>query len=212
MADMLKVRRTVISLLFACLCTANLSARPGLKAGNLPEADNAGQFLDSNTAYYRGKLYDYVVYAPDGFVMVIEEPIKDGYSLAFVPETDRYDSCGIMITAVFYDLARHKKTGHSFERIVSSDTADMRRHYGENLVFRSVDSVLNANDEDIPTLYLEDKTRFIPNVMVSHYDGGTEMLIFELSIGEGYPRFLAEGVYLECLRKFKRLKHGQLEP
>ncbi|MDH4156737.1 MAG: hypothetical protein OEW00_05620 [candidate division Zixibacteria bacterium] len=209
---MLKMRRTAIVLVLAGICAANLSAQPDPGAGDLPEAGNTGQFLDSNTAFYQGSAYDYVVYAPAGFVMVIQEPIIDGYSLAFVPETDRYDSCGVMITAVFYDLARHEKTGQVFEKILSSDTADMRRHYGENLVFRSVDSVLNANDEIIPTLYLEDKTRFIPNVMVSYYDGDTEMLIFELSIGEGYPRFLAEGVYIECLRKFKRLKHGQLEP
>ncbi|RME26639.1 MAG: hypothetical protein D6800_06115, partial [Candidatus Zixiibacteriota bacterium] len=53
--------------------------------------------LDSNVAYFAGEQLDYIIYAPPGFRMVTEEAKRDGYSCAFIPEDQTYDTANIFI-------------------------------------------------------------------------------------------------------------------
>ncbi len=66
----------------------------------------------------------------------------------------------------------------------------------------------NALDEIIPTVYVNDPASFVPTVMVSYYDGGSEVIILELIISPRQPRFQAEAVFETALRRFKPLRHG----
>ncbi len=176
----------------------------------IPDIDDEEAVPDSNTAFFEGQASNYILYAPGRFRLIVEEAIDDGYSLAYVPEGDRYDSSGMMITALIYSFGKQRKKTPSYDEVVPSDTGDIRSHYGEDLTFEPLDSIVNASGESIRTYYLNDMTRFIPNIMVAYYDGGEEMLIFELTIAEGYPRFVAEEIFLGFLSEFKALKKGKL--
>lgn len=176
-----------------------------------PEIKDTLMSLDSNTAYFEGKTQDYIIYAPGGFKMLVDDAVAEGYSLAFIPETDRYDSCGMMLTVTIYKLEQKNKESWTFKNILSHDTADIRNHYGKDIIIEPYDSVFNATGDTVYTFYINDKTGFIPNVMISYYDGLTEMLIFELTISDSYPQILAEGIYLETIRRFKVLTRGQLQ-
>ncbi len=165
-------------------------------------------FLDSNTAFYEGASVSYVIAPPAEFKLVVDRALDDGYSMAFIPEHDSYDSASVMITATFYRL-----TENTFDEILTADTIALREHYDPKLIIRPVDSVFLFSGDPIKTYYVDDKTRFIPTVMVSYYDSGDEILIFELTISaSGLPRFLAERVYTSFLERVKVLKKGTLEP
>lgn len=163
--------------------------------------------LDSNTAFYEGETQNYVAPPPPDFRLLTTEATNDGYSFAFIPEHDSYDSASVMITATIYRL-----TKSVFDEVLTADTTALREHYGPELIVRSVDSVFLFNGDPTRTFYVNDKTRFIPTVMVSYCDGGSEIVIFELNIVDGgLPRFLAEGIYTQCLQRFKMLKKGELD-
>ena len=164
--------------------------------------------LDSNTAFYEGESLSYVIAPPAEFKLVVDRALDDGYSMAFIPEHDSYDSASVMLTATVYRL-----TENSFDDILTADTTSLRDHYDHRLIIRLIDSVFLFSGDPIKTYYVDDKTRFIPTVMVSYYDSGDEILIFELTISEsGLPRFLAESVYTSFLERVKVLKKGTLEP
>ncbi len=162
--------------------------------------------LDSNTAFYEGETHNYVIPRPDRFRLITDEAARDGFSFAFIPEHDSYDSASVMITATIYRLTEKR-----FDEVLTADTTALREHYGPELVVRPVDSVFLFNGDPTKTFYVDDKTQFIPTVMVSYCDGGSEIVIFELNIVDGgLPRFLAESIFTRCLQHVKVLKKGQL--
>ncbi len=184
--------RYLVIMLASCLIAASASA------------EDSQYELDSNVAFFEGETRSYVIRAPRNFVMVTDEATDDGYSLAFVPAKETYATAAATVGVTYYKL-----TENEFTDVLDSDTAAMRNHYGPGLVMRPVDSVRNFVGEILTTFYLDDKSRFIPAVMAAYYDGGTEMLIFELNITEdGLPRFVAEGLFTECLTRFKVLRKG----
>ena len=162
--------------------------------------------LDSNTAFYEGETQNYVVPPPPNFRLVTTEAVNDGYSFAFIPESQTYDSADVYIGVTIMKLGRNL-----FDSVVAVDTIQIREHFGSGVTISPVDSVFNFSGTRIPTFYVDDKTRFIPTVMVSYCDGGSEIVIFELNIVDGgLPRFLAEGIFTQCLQRFKMLKKGEL--
>ena len=164
--------------------------------------------LDSNTAFYEGETQNYVAPPPPNFRLVTTEAANDGYSFAFIPVRDTYDSASLMITATIYRL-----TESGFDEVLTADTTALREHYGPELIVRPVDSVFLFNGDPTRTFYVDAKTRFIPTVMVSYCDGGSEIVIFELNIADGgLPRFLAESIFTRCLQHVKVLKKGELGP
>jgi hypothetical protein len=161
--------------------------------------------LDSNTAFYEGEAISYVIKPLPRFRLVTHEAKFDGYSFAFVPDSTVYDSAGIIIGVHIY-----KTRGMAFDRALADDTGSIRKYYGENLMINPVESVYNELGAELTTFYLNIRKQFIPNVMISYFDGGTELIIFELVISPDVIRVTAEEAFMETLRHFKTLKKGDL--
>jgi hypothetical protein len=94
--------------------------------------------------------------------------------------------------------------------LVSEDIKMLKSQYGRNLAVRAVDSVYNANGKLLPTFYFNDTSKFIPTVMLSYFNGKSEIIIFQLSIGKTQKRVEAEETYLDCVRSFKSLIKGDI--
>lgn len=170
-----------------------------------PFADMTQAAVDSNTALYQGTELSYVFGAPQGYRLVLEEAALQGLSLAFVPEDEGFDTADVMIAVTIY---RIEGNGVKFDRVVAEDTSAIRAHYDGSVDMWAVDSVFTGGFEIIPTVYVNDDTRFVPTVMVSYYDGGAEIVIFELAISDRFPRFKAEKIYEEAMLRFKTLRQG----
>ena len=161
--------------------------------------------IDSSVAFYEGEKSNYVIYPPDNFVMVEDPAIADGYSFGFVPHGESYQDAELFIGVNIFKIR-----GMNFADVLAADTAQVHKHYGSTTVIWPVDSVFIATGEEIPTFFINDTTGFIPSVMMSYYDGGNEIVIFELVIADGTARFKAEDVYIQCLERFKVLPIGEL--
>jgi len=166
--------------------------------------------VDSNSALYEGVEINYVFTAPTGYRLDIDRANLDGYSMAFLPAREEYETATVMIAVTIYSLSEQKHVDEAFEAVLTEDTTSIREHYGDGLIVREVDSMLDGSGVPVRTFFLEDTTRFIPDVMVSYFDGGAEMVISQLTITDAFPRFLAEGVYTEYLRGFKTLVRARL--
>lgn len=164
---------------------------------------------DSSTAFYEGQTVAYTIPPPPGFKMVINEASENGYSFAFIPNDESYALASRTISVTFYSLDQIGD-GPVLEELVKSDTAEIRRFYGGTVTIRAVDSISNASGELLGCFYVNDTARFIPTVMVSYYNGSTEVLIFELSVSDNYPRFKAEQTYVDCIAGFKVLPKKKL--
>ncbi len=176
-----------------------------------PAAQEVDSTLDNNTAFFEGKNVSYVITPPDGFLMVMDEAIADGYSFAFIPKDEAYDSATVRIGIHIFRIKDELKSNFSIDQVISEDTAGLREHFGETIVIGEVDSVVTKSGFAVRNFFLNDTTVFIPNVMMSYLHGGSEILIFDLSIMIDYPRFMAEQVYMECLEQIKVLVKGTLE-
>lgn len=160
---------------------------------------------DSNTAFYEGENLRYVFPPAPALKMVTGEAANDGYSFAFIPKVDNYDSALMMVGVNIYKIR-----GLSCDTVISMDTSALRNHYGPDLLIRRVDSVFAASGEPLKTFYIDSKKRFLPNVMVAYFDGKTEIVIFELVIDPNAIRPKAEELFMACLTNFKALKRGTL--
>jgi hypothetical protein len=161
--------------------------------------------LDSNTAFYEGENLRYILPAPAGFRMVSDEAINDGYSMAFIPKGEPYDSASIIIGINFYKIR-----GITFDSVIANDTAALRNHYGKLLKIRSV-LPLNADTGDpLKTFYLEADRQYIPNQIMAYFNGGSEMVIFELVSAPEVLRFKAEKIFSDAVHAFRPLKRGTL--
>ncbi len=167
--------------------------------------------LDSNVAFFEGEKYNYIMYPPDGFQLITDEVKSAGYSLAFVPEGQLYDSADITIDINIFRFKQKRSKVDFFNELIKDDTRQIRKHYGKTLFIRPVDSVFNKDGRLLPTFYFNDSTRFIPTVMMSYFDGANEVLIFELTIKRLQPKFVAEQKFTECLGKFRTLKSGDIK-
>jgi len=161
--------------------------------------------LDSNTAFYEGEALNYIVYPPDDFRMVDWEATADGYSFAFIPKEQTYDGADLMIGVNIFKIR-----GLDADDVITGDTTSMREHYGNDVSIWPVDSMFAASGQIIPTFFVNDTSRFIPNVMISYLDGQTELLVLELVITERVVRMKAEDAFVECLERLKALPVGEL--
>ncbi len=161
--------------------------------------------LDSNTAFYEGEAFSYTMSAPDGYKLVTYFAKLDGYSFAFIPKDQTYDSASIILGVHIYKIR-----GMTFGDALLADTSAVRAHYGGDLILNPVEGTTNATNHSLTTFYLDDKSRFIPNVMMSYFPGGNEMVIMELVITPGVMRVQAEEVFMSGLKRFKALMKGEL--
>ncbi len=174
-------------------------------------AQEAETGLDNNTAFYEGESLSYIISPPENFIMVEHEAEVDGYSFAFIPDGETYDSAQVRIGVNIFTIKADKEKSVTLDDIIAEDTSAIRTHFGESLITYEVDSVVTKSGHAIRNLYLNDTTRFIPNAMISYLYGGTEILIFDLTLVLDYPRFMAEQHYMDCLKKLKILVKGKLE-
>ena len=164
---------------------------------------------DSNTAFYKGNEVNYVFSPPNGYIMEDKNAASDGYSFVFIPENESYDSANVIIGITIYNLEQYNER-FTFEQILTGDTANIRNQYGRKMAIWPVDSMFNFNGDIVPTYYFNHPDKFIPIVMISYYDTGSEMIIIDLSISDMYPRFKAEEIFEKSLGRFKVLKQGEL--
>jgi hypothetical protein len=163
--------------------------------------------LDSNTAFFEGEVYNYVIPAPRGFRMVVDTAMNDGYSLAFTPEDEPYDQASMMIAV---SLLRTK--GGSVEDVILADTSAARQHFGEDMVCWPVDSVRCFSGETLKGFFFDNKSQPQSLVMMSYFDGGSDVVVFELHVAENsLPRFQATEIYTRCISLFKALKKATIE-
>lgn len=167
--------------------------------------------VDSNAAAFEGVEFTYIFYPPKGFVAISDEAIDAGYSLAYIPEGQSYDSADITIDINIFHLKDTKADKAFMTELIKDDLLKVKSHFGQNLIMRQVDSVTNAGGFPLITIYFNDTTRFIPTVMMSYFNGISEIVIFELSISKKQPRFKAEQVFTDCISAFKSLKSGDIE-
>ena len=186
------IRTTIISVLIL-LAASSLFARE-------PEFS-----LDSNTAFYEGEALNYTWTAPTGYRLSTDMAKFDGYSFAFVPFDQAYDSAEIIIGVHIYKIR-----GMSFAEAVQADTVAVRSFYGPNLILNPIDSIINATNHTLTAFYVDDKTRFIPNVMMSYFNGEAELIVMELVIRPGVLRVSAEDSFVESISKFRALKIGDI--
>ncbi len=167
--------------------------------------------LDSNTAFFAGDSLSYVILPPDNYCMVTDMAIEDGYSFAFVPDSTSYDSAVVIIGVNIFQVKQQPKREFTLDDLIHDDTISLRSHFGEDLIVSEVEPIETDGGHMLRTLYLNFKTTFIPNVMMSYFDGDSEVIIFDLSVSDKIPRFEAERDYLDCLKKFKALRKADLE-
>ncbi len=191
--------RKVTMICMACSLLASLLWAQEKKGG-----------LDNNAAFYEGETMNYIVTPPDSFKMVSDEAIEDGYSFAFIPTPDTYAKATVTIGVNIFKVRENQQKMFSLNELIRNDTSAVREHFGKSISIAEVDPIVTDDGHVLRTFYLNDSTTFIPNVMLSYYDGGTEVFIFDLSISGLYPRFRAEGYYIACLKRFKAMLKGSL--
>jgi len=161
--------------------------------------------LDSNTAFYDGENFRYVIPAPRQYKLVVEEAYADGYSMAFVPKLESYDSASVMIGVNIYKLR-----GASLDTLIANDTTSLRQHYGRTVEIREVQPLPTLTGEAARTFYLRMEKGFVPNAALAYFDGGGEVVIFELVLSESIMRSKAEQLFSDFVRNFKPSKKGTL--
>jgi hypothetical protein len=159
--------------------------------------------LDNNSAFYEGATYNYVMPSPPGYQMFVEEAGWEGYSFAFVPEKEKYATASVHIAVTIY-----KQTDITLAALLKRDTVQIRRDYGKNVVIRAVDPVKTSSGEIVKMFYVDDKSRFIPTVILAYLDGRTEFAAYQLSIAKDTPRFEAEIAFDETIRRTKLLERA----
>ena len=169
-------------------------------AGNEPEFT-----LDSNSAFYEGEQYNYVMSPPVGFRMVTYKAKFDGYSFAFVPAQQIYDSAQIMIGIHIYKIR-----GLTFEEALTSDTISINKHYGNSAKLRPIDPIPLQVGGSAQTFYFDTPIGFVPNVMISYYCGGAELIVYELVIQPSAQKLKAENQFVQAVGMFRALKRAEL--
>jgi hypothetical protein len=161
--------------------------------------------LDSNTAFYEGEVLRYTIPSPRNFKLVIDEAYKDGFSMAFIPKVETYDTASVVIGVNIY-----KTRGNNFDSLITQDTLSFRKHFGTRVNINEVSPLVIASGEAARTFYLKSDREFVPNVEIAYFDGGTEVIIFELIISENVLRYKAEQLFSDFVRNFKPTRRGTL--
>lgn len=185
-------------LAFLCLATHGLAGKE--KAG----------YLDKNVSVYEGKEYAYVIYPPNGYQTIYDESMAVGYSFSFIPLGQKYKTATVAIDVNILRLEKARADNAYMIDFIKDDIKQLKKHFGNRLTIRTVDSVFNDTHMMLPTLYVNDTGRFVPTVMISYFNGVSEIIIFQLNIGRTQPRPQAEEAFLNCIQAFKSLVKGDI--
>lgn len=166
----------------------------------------AGVELDSNTAIFEGATHTYLFSPPPGFRLETDSSAYDGYSFAFIPDSAEYSSSPVTVGINIFRLENAQ-----VDDVIDADTAAIRSHYGHDLIIDPIDPPKMPVSLPTRMFYLNNMDRFIPNVMVAYIDGGTELIVVELTIAPAQLRTMAETAFLSCVEQLRTLKHGHLD-
>src|SRR5512138_716679 len=97
----------------------------GLWLTSVATASDTTPILDSNSAFYEGETFNYILHNPAGFTMNSNEAVREGYSFAFVPDSQLYRKADILIGVHIYKIR-----GMTFATALTADTANMREQFG----------------------------------------------------------------------------------
>lgn len=160
---------------------------------------------DDNSAFFQGEKRNYIFSPPPSWKLLIEEPGRDGYSFAFVPEGKSYDSSDVLITVTIYTL--HNNT---YAQLIESDTSALREHYGSAMTIANHTSLAGRKLENMQAFSLTDSKQFVPTAMLSYFNGEQEIVIFELTILPQSNRTRAEAAFASCVTQFRTLTRKEL--
>lgn len=161
--------------------------------------------LDSNTAFYEGEQYNYVMPPPNGFRMVSYLAKFDGYSFAFIPEDEFYDSASVIVGVHIYKIR-----GLSFDEALKADTSAIHQHYGSLVHLREIDPIKLAQGGAAEAFYFDSEAQFVPNIMIAYLANETELIIYELVIRPEAHKVPAEDRFIEAVSGIKALKRAEL--
>ncbi len=178
---------------------------------SMVSAQDADSLFDNNTAFYEGKTFNYIITPPEGYKLNSEESKDDGYSFAFIPTGEQYDSASLIIGINIFKIKPTKDNPFTLEMLINEDTTAIRKHYGKDIEISEVEPIVTATTDKLRTIYFNSSENVLPNVMMSYLDGTSEVLIFDLTISKSIPRFKAETIYLECLQNVKALTTGKID-
>jgi len=206
------MKQTILILFFLALFPQNAFPEIEPESKQLPFEENqiyyVNSSLDSNIAFFEGKEISFLIPPPSGFKLEIERAKSEGYSMAFILEDFSYDSSEVRIDISIFSFKKKNRFG--LKKYIANDSTALKEHFGINLEFYKIDSILNNSNERLATYYINNKSKFIPNVMVAYYFRTHELLIFELSISESYPRFKAEKQFLKLVQNFKTISMKEI--
>ncbi len=161
-------------------------------------ASSATAQLDNNSAFFEGERFDYVLHPPVGFVLNTRDARADGYSFAFIPEDQTYDTARVIIAGHFYRIR-----GLVFDSVLTADTARLREHFGSSTTLTPLDDATIGNDRPITGFFVNNRDYFLPTLFTSYFNGESEIVILDCLIAEAYPRSAAEDVYFAALAGFR---------
>lgn len=163
------------------------------------------EVTDDNSAFFKGQNQSYVFYAPPGCQLLIEEPGFEGYSFAYVPEGQKFENSDFLVTITIYTLYVD-----DFAGVLESDTIAMHQHYGKTAQIQRVDSLTNKPIKKLRTFALTDTEGFLPTQMVSYFDGGDEIVIFEANASSSKYVEKALSTFENLLTGFRTLPRKEL--
>lgn len=194
-------------LVLIIVATATFAAELGITP--VPSGFASDTSSGNNSAFFEGDSLSYILSAPEKYRLIIDEAAKHGYSLAFIPEGVAFDSAQVTIAVNILSDPDGGRTVPLSDFILT-DTVAIAHHYGPGLTISKVALTDKVDNKGFKSFYLNDKTRFVPDVLLSYFSSDSEILVFQLSIRDGYPRFEAEKAFVECLSKFRILIKGSL--
>jgi len=175
------------------------------------KTEESSTITENNTAFYEGVQYSYIISPPLNYEMNTDDASGDGYSFAFIPKDSGYKSAPVVIGINIFSIKDEIKNDFDLEMLIEEDTSALRNYYGINVSIEEIIPSVTETDDSLRTFFINDSTQFIPNVMTSYFNSGDEILIIELSILYSFPRFKAEEIYINFIRKIRILPKGKIE-
>lgn len=174
-------------------------------------AHSDSSITENNTAFYEGVSTNYIIPPPNGFIMNTEDASKDGYSFTFTHKDSSYNNAPVVIGINIFSIKNELKTEFKLEFLIDEDTVALRKHYGNTVNIEEIIPSVTGTNDSLRTIYINDTTKFIPNVMTSYYFSGNEIVIIELTISYTFPRFIAEEIYIDFIKEIRILLKGKFE-
>lgn len=156
----------------------------------------AQEFPDTNYAFYEGRTYSYIMEAPEGWVVDLENSYEDGFTAALYPEGESYFDAYVIIFIWIF-----KNDTLSIREFISADSLNYLRD-NEYLEFRRSDSIATAEDSYATILETEDPGAESTIAAVGYIDAKTEIIIYELNISERMLFAEGDSKFREALTAF----------